>query len=130
MMERTLYDDVFDFHRKWHEPPLTPRIVDGDVWATRVRLITEEFAETAKAHAFKDIAAFADGLVDLTWVVMGTSVMAGLPYNKIWNEVTRANMDKFRDGAHLDVTGKILKPKGWIPPDVTGIILETMEERL
>jgi len=118
----TFYDDVRAFHRMWHEPPARPLLPHD--WPNRVRLITEEFAELSKAYALKDIYGFADGVIDLEWVVIGTGVVAGLPYNKLWDEVTRANMDK--RGGVVDSSGKLLKPPGWKPPNIKSIIDEAI----
>lgn len=124
----TFYDNVRDFYHMWHTTPDKPTVLSGDVWARRVRLITEEFAELSKAHAFGDMMGFADGVADLTWVVLGTGVESGLPFNEIWNEVRRANMDK--RGGVIDATGKILKPAGWKGPDIESIIREAQNDRI
>ena len=114
------YEDVKTFHGLWHVPPEKAKLLDDKEWARRVRLISEEWAELCKAHAFGDLASFADGLVDLAWVVLGTAVVAGLPFDALWAEVRRANMDK--KGSSLDASGKFTKPLGWKPPDIAGIL--------
>ena len=116
----TFYDDVREFHRLWHRPQTTPALLDDQEWSYRVRLISEEFAELCRAHPLRDLPEFADGLVDLTWVVLGTAVVAGLPFNELWEEVKRANMAK-ADGK-LDGSGKLMKPPGWKPPDIESIL--------
>ena len=52
--------------------------------------------------------------------------MMGLPWPQLWDEVQRANMAKERAkhageskrGSALDV----VKPEGWVPPDVAGAL--------
>ena len=137
----TFYDDVREFHKLFDDVPQDPfpksdtvrlrewRIRSGRNanwpltdrhWSQRVRLISEEFAELCKAHAFRNLPEFADGLVDLTWVVLGTAVVARLPFNELWEEVKRANMAK--EGGKLDASGKLLKPPGWKPPDIESVL--------
>jgi predicted HAD superfamily Cof-like phosphohydrolase len=116
----SFYQDVLEFHRMWHNPPMTPRLLDPRDWALRVRLINEEWAETSTAYAFGDLEKFADGLVDMGWVVFGTAVVAGLPFDALWAEVRRANMAK--RGGGIDASGKIMKPPGWQAPDVRRIL--------
>src|SRR3990167_2230996 len=99
------YEDVKAFHRLFRDPPPAPILLEHDAWSRRIRLILEELAETARAHALMDLEGFADGLVDLSWVVLGTAVEAGLPWERLWIEVRRANMDK--KGAEIDRSGKL-----------------------
>jgi predicted HAD superfamily Cof-like phosphohydrolase len=93
---------------------------NADAFARRIRLITEELAELAEAHVDGDLAAFTDALCDLVWVVLGTAVEAGVPFNEAWAEVRRANMAKV--GGKLDASGKLQKPAGWTPPDIAGVL--------
>ena len=106
----TFYDDVFRFHQLWHFPQTKPALLDDREWSHRVRLMSEEYAELCRAHPLRNLPDFADGLVDLTWVVLGTAVVAGLPFNELWEEVKRANMAK-EDGT-IDGSGKLMKPIG------------------
>ena len=114
------YEDVRKFHLLFHNPPTTPMPLSPEKWEHRIRLILEELSETSTAQALNDFVGFADGLVDLTWVVLGTAIEAGLPFNEIWAEVRRANMAK--RGGTLDTSGKLLKPPGWTPPDIEEIL--------
>lgn len=64
----------------------------------------------------------ADALVDLVYVTMGTAVMLGLPWDWLWDDVQRANMEKVRGmtkrGHAVDVT----KPPGWKGPQTRRIL--------
>ena len=119
-MQRSYFQDVKAFHRMFRSPPMQIRRLDANAWARRVRLVNEEWSECTTAYALEDESKFADSLVDLTWVVLGTAVEAGLPFDELWREVRRANMDK-RAGT-LDANGKLLKPLGWKPPDIDAIL--------
>lgn len=116
------FDDVRTFHKEMglKVGEGRPVVLAGADWERRVRLILEELAELARAQASKDLPEFADGLVDLVWVVLGTAVEAGMPWDVLWQEVKRSNMAKL--GGKLDASGKLLKPEGWTPPDIRGVL--------
>jgi hypothetical protein len=87
--------------------------------ALRLRLICEEFAETIEAFIDEDPVATADGMVDLVYVIAGAGVTFGLPLEHVFEEVQRANIDKFPNGVAIkDDNGKVIKPEGWQAPDV------------
>lgn len=96
------------------------QMLPPDDWNRRIRLILEELSELATAHAAGDLVEFSDALVDLVWVVLGTAVEAGVPFEDVWAEVRRANMAKA--GGVLDASGKLQKPAGWTPPDVALVL--------
>jgi predicted HAD superfamily Cof-like phosphohydrolase len=118
------YGDVHLFHRKMgllH--PKLPQLLTDVLFEQRVSFIHEELDELVIAHASGDLARAADGLVDLVYVVMGTGVMMGLPWQALWDEVQTANMKKLRvldqDTEHHK---GVIKPPGWTPPDVKGVL--------
>lgn len=57
---------------------------------------------------------------DLAYVTEGTLVQAGLPAEEIWAVVHASNMAKAGGPRRSD--GKLLKPDGWAPPDVAGVL--------
>ena len=122
----TYFEDVRAFHKRFKFPaPNSQEWLHAEVWAMRLRLILEELAETAKAYALFDPAGFADGLADLVYVVLGSAVEAGIPFDEVWKEVQRANMAKV--GGEKDRSGKLLKPDGWEPPDIDSILRKKMD---
>ncbi len=62
----------------------------------------------------------ADALADKIYIDVGTALEFGIPLDRVWSEVQRANMAKVGpDGKVMRrADGKILKPEGWSPPDV------------
>lgn len=58
---------------------------------------------------------YIDGLCDLTYVVMGGAVNAGINLQPHFDEVHAANMRKLAGPKRED--GKQLKPEGWVGPD-------------
>ena len=85
-------------------------------------LIREEFDEFCAATSKVDRA---DAVIDLIVVLIGYGHSMGWKLAALWDEVHRSNMDKV-DPATGDVRrredGKILKPTGWTPPDVAGVL--------
>lgn len=68
----------------------------------------------------------ADALIDQIVVLIGFGLSMGWPMNKLWREVMDSNMAK------IDPTtgkvkkrrdGKVLKPKGWQPPNINDILM-------
>lgn len=117
----TYYDDVRNFHLMARQAaPATPRLLDDNSFLRRTKLIMEEYTELLDAHMFGDLIEFADGLADLTYVVLGTAVEAGMPFDPIWNEVHRSNMTK--EGGYLDKSGKFIKPPTYSPANLRPIL--------
>lgn len=119
----TTYDDVGDFHKKFDLPDARglshgdpPELLSPQDMVDRVTFILEELSEFCAAHRRGDLEAAADGLADLAWVVLGTAHLMGLPFDAVWAEVRRANMDKVRDERNKFKVGK---PEGWRPPDLS-----------
>lgn len=65
-----------------------------------------------------------DDDVDQFVVTVGSLLSQGADINGAINEVNRANMAKvWPDGTmHRDANGKIVKPEGWTPPDLTPFV--------
>ena len=67
-----------------------------------------------------NITEIADGIADLIYVLLGTAIEYGININPIWDEVQRTNM--LKEGGGIRPDGKILKPEGWLSPDIAGIL--------
>lgn len=100
-----------------------PAFPDPTRQLLRRRLIQEEVEELEAAHRDQDLVAVADALADITYVVVGMAVEYGIPLAEVWAEVHRSNMAKFPGGqATYREDGKVVKPAGWQPPDVVGVL--------
>ena len=118
---RDWYRDVWNFHLKFgiHMSP-RPSLPPTEVIELRGKLIREEIAETLKALEDCNLAELADGIVDSIVVLLGTAVSFGIDIRPLWDEVHRANMEKVGGGLRSD--GKIMKPPGWRPPNIAGLL--------
>lgn len=126
------FEEVGKFHSRFDLPVAQintgPRMVDHETFLFRYQFLEEELHELLKSHRDGDLAGVADALVDLVYVALGTAHMYGIPFDEIFNEVQRANMQKERSKGSADPRSKrgssldVVKPAGWRPPDVDGII--------
>ena len=89
------------------------------------KLMNEEFNEFLKAYQDKDEVEQLDACMDLIWVTLGYCHMKGYDIRGAWNEVTTSNLWKIDASTGKVIRredGKILKPEGWTPPDLTKFI--------
>lgn len=129
-----------------------PAMPDEATRRLRASLIAEEVAETISALGFdchiyvtdrggdpnaddlwtndvvksghEDLAEVADGIADSIYVELGTAASAGIDMEPVWEAVQRSNVAKVSGPKRAD--GKQLKPEGWKPPDVEGILRAQM----
>ena len=112
-----------EFHHKFGLNLSTiPELQDLKEAALRTSLILEEANEIKEAIENNDLVEIADGLADLVYVALGTAVSYGIDLQPIWEEVHKTNMAK--EGGATRHDGKILKPKDWIPPDLTQLLIQ------
>jgi predicted HAD superfamily Cof-like phosphohydrolase len=71
----------------------------------------------------QDLPLQSDALVDLTYVALGTGVMMGLPWQELWDDVHRANMEKVRGIGTRGNLVDCIKPEGWQGPKTLEILL-------
>lgn len=111
--------DVADFHRVVVGIPdsTTPQVRRPEL---RAALIEEEARETVDAIRSGDLVEAIDGMCDLLCVVYGTAAEFGVDLAPFWDEVHRTNMAKA--GGPVREDGKRLKPPGWAPPDIAGLL--------
>ena len=120
---------VAAMHQKFGLPmPMTPRSLTTEELMGRVEMMTEELVELMRAHRNNDLAEEADALVDLVVFAMGTAVMMGLPWNAMFSEVQRANMSKELGVGKRKNKLDLIKPLGWRPPDIAGILLARIKD--
>jgi len=104
------------------------------------------------AQPQQDLPKIADALVDLSYVTLGTAHVHALPWQKLFDEVQRANITKERCGIDHRYVGNgveacqhqnpdglcgadrkahsfrgsaydVIKPEGWRAPDIIGVLM-------
>ena len=88
----------------------------------RKDLLKEEYEETIAAIDANDLPETIDGICDLIYVALGAAVEFGVNLHKPFRAVHESNMKKAEGGK--DARGKQLKPIGWTPPDIAGLLRE------
>lgn len=128
------FHDVGVFHEKFRLDNVLaggvgPRDLPPGLLEFRIKFMLEELQEFVDAYTEnprENHAKMADALVDLVYVAMGTAHLLGYPWQVIWDAVQKANMAKVRaESAQDSKRGSafdVVKPPGWRPPDVAGIL--------
>ncbi|MAG39534.1 hypothetical protein CMI41_01020 [Candidatus Pacearchaeota archaeon] len=115
--------NVEDFHKKFEQKiGNTPEFSDENTMKLRIVLVEEEFLELKEAYEEKDFPSFIDAIADSIYVLLGTAVATGVDLEPIWEEIQKTNMAKTPGNNRLD--GKLLKPEGWSPPDISNLLKE------
>ena len=98
---------------------------NADQFNLYTRLIAEEVEELTEAVKANDKVEIFDALLDIIVVCIGAGHSAGLPMDAGWAEVVRSNMAKVDPDTGFvkkRTDGKIMKPPGWTPPMLAGLI--------
>jgi len=86
-----------------------------------IDLIKEETEELAEAITAEDQVEQLDALIDILVVTIGAIHSAGFNAEGAWKEVMRTNFSKIdlKTGkVRKREDGKVLKPEGWVPPNL------------
>lgn len=86
-----------------------------------VKLIDEERTELQEAIDACDNKEILDALTDILVVTIGAMHSAGFNCEGAWNEVMRTNfakIDSETGKVRKREDGKVLKPVGWMPPEL------------
>lgn len=98
----------------------------------RLKMLDEELTELKSAIGEMNLTKVLDALVDLEYVLHGTTLEFGLHcvQREAYQEVHRANMRKLDPNGHpiLREDGKVVKPEGWQPPDLESLLLRAIAE--
>lgn len=85
----------------------------------RIALIDEEFTELVEAINHGDPIHIAKELCDLVYVVVGTAIAMGIPFNECFAALQASNMTKVGPDGKVSKRddGKILKGDGFVPAE-------------
>jgi predicted HAD superfamily Cof-like phosphohydrolase len=90
-----------------------------------LELVREEFTELQEAVEAGDEIEVLDALVDILVVTIGAGHSMGANMEGAWNEVMRTNFAKIdpeTGKVRKREDGKVLKPEGWQPPQLSGFL--------
>jgi len=94
---------------------------DKDQFNLYVTLIEEEANELADAIRAHDQLETLDALIDILVVTIGAIHSMGADAEGAWKEVMSTNfakIDKETGKVRKREDGKVLKPTGWVPPNL------------
>lgn len=125
---------IHEFHRAIGlNPASKPTIPELGLLRLRRTLVQEEWAEVqeefdilqgrlqqGKGLEIADLVPLVHELTDLLYVTYGALDLLGVDADAVFAEVHRANMQKTTGPKRAD--GKQLKPDGWQPADVRGVL--------
>ena len=124
---KSLEQRLRDFHKKYgqYESDFPTVNIPDEVKNLRIGLISEESQELFDAIAANNLIDIADACADLVYVVIGTAIAYGIPFDRIFSEVHSSNMTK----TPIKVTNQGDKygtenPKGpdYMPPQIEKIL--------
>ena len=90
-------------------------------YAMYIKLINEEHQELLEATLSDDRVEQLDALIDILVVTIGAIHSAGFDAEGAWKEVMKTNFAKIDHDTgkvRKREDGKVLKPIGWVPPDL------------
>jgi len=90
-----------------------------------VNLIAEEHQELLEATLSEDSVEQLDALIDILVVTIGAIHSMGADAEGAWKEVMSTNfakIDKETGMVRKREDGKVLKPVGWVPPNLKSFI--------
>lgn len=92
----------------------------AELMKLRMRMFTEEYAETMNAYLQGDAEEMVDGLIDIIVIAIGTLDVAGVDAGRAWDAVHSANMAKqpgVKPGRPNPLgLPDLIKPNGWTGP--------------
>jgi predicted HAD superfamily Cof-like phosphohydrolase len=122
-------EDVKAFYEKFEQPMSsipTQDLVTPTRLIERINFMQEELDEFKEGAATRDMALMADSLIDLVYVVKGTAIEMGLPWEELWMDVQRANMAKVIGQTKRGIQIDVAKPPGWVGPKTEAILFTYM----
>lgn len=118
-----LINDVYQFQTKIlkNEMPLKPTY--DDVKAIHLaNCAQEELDELVTAITERDFPGVVDAVIDTIYFLLGGLHQLGVPAERAWAEVHRANMSKVRGVTKRQVEDDAAKPEDWSPPDHSWVV--------
>jgi predicted HAD superfamily Cof-like phosphohydrolase len=99
--------------------------LNEDQYKLYLSLMDEEWKELKAALIMEDRVEQLDALLDFIVVTIGAIHSGGFDGEGGWREVIGTNLakiDKETGKVRKREDGKVLKPVGWVPPDLTSFV--------
>lgn len=128
------FTDIVNFHKKFDLQQLErPGFLSSELMKFRIKFMQEELDEFCDAYIDDDVEKAFDALIDLCYVVLGTSYLMGFPFIEGWNHVHYCNMQKVRakvDGSDSKRKSSfdVVKPIDWQAPNLASLIFEICDK--
>ena len=126
-MSKTFTDVEVFLHACGQKHSNTP-VPQNDLSNLYLKLIHEEYEEFREALVDDDDAEQLDACFDMMWVIIGYMKSRGWDCEAAWDEGAKSNLIKIDPTTGKVIRredGKILKPEGWTPPDLTKFVKKT-----
>ena len=98
---------------------------DEQQYAMYIKLIDEEHQELLEATLAEDSIEQLDALIDILVVTIGAIHSMGADAEGAWKEVMKTNfakIDSETGKVRKREDGKVLKPVGWMPPELAPFV--------
>ena len=97
---------------------------DQEQFNMYLSLIEEEASELGVAISAHDQVETLDALIDILVVTIGAIHSMGSDAESAWKEVMSTNFAKIGEDGKVRKRedGKVLKPVGWVPPDLKSFV--------
>jgi len=98
---------------------------DEQQYAMYIKLIDEEHQELLEATLAEDPVEQLDALIDILVVTIGAIHSMGADAEGAWKEVMKTNfakIDSETGKVRKREDGKVLKPVGWVPPELAPFV--------
>jgi predicted HAD superfamily Cof-like phosphohydrolase len=98
---------------------------DEQQYAMYIKLIDEEHQELLEATLAEDKVEQLDALIDILVVTIGAIHSMGADAEGAWKEVMKTNfakIDSETGKVRKREDGKVLKPIGWVPPELAPFV--------
>jgi NTP pyrophosphatase (non-canonical NTP hydrolase) len=125
----TNFETVGECHKKFgfNVSDSTSDLPSTEMLLFRLRFLHEEMGELIKGIEQRDVVEINDALADIVYVALGTAHYCNSPFDEIFAEVHRSNMQKekaTRENPSKRGLGNndLIKPIWWTKPDIAGII--------
>lgn len=116
-----MYNKIKDFQLKFfiNEFSLKPTFLSQQREAEILDHVYEEVEEIFQAKTLEDKF---DGIIDAVYVLLGLAAKMGLPFEEGFNRVHEANMQKLRGVGPRGYANDVIKPEGWVAPDLKDLV--------